>query len=466
MRSLNVGILGHVDCGKTTLTKRLAQLASTSAFDKHAEAGGRRNTLDLGFSSVIIADRRIALIDCPGHSALIRAVLASSNVFDMAIMAQTAEHLLLVSIFCPRNLIIVLNKIDLIEAAEIENVKKKLRRGLKTVGVDEKCAIVEMSLHDDHFQQERLDVLKVAIEEKLFEPERFVEKPLLVAIDHCFSIKGKGTILTGSVIQGKLNIGHDIEFPCLNETRRVKTLQCWKENVNAIEAGERAAMMVSNFDETKFSRTIVSSPGYLQSIKECLASVNPITFFRSAVKSKTKMHISIGYETIMAECQFLRDFGDEFEQLSEMEAPCVVLLKFEKPVHVCPDSSTFFMASRLDQNGKGCRFAFTGVVQKILSENDQIPRFSRKCRTGIIERVENDGFSAICTGMFKPETNFDVFRDMKVTTSDGTIGRIEGAFGKNGKFRVIFDAKIAPKQEIELNMKKYLHQNLIKSYLK
>ncbi|VDO44393.1 unnamed protein product [Haemonchus placei] len=126
--SLNVGVLGHVDSGKTTLTRALAEMASTSAFDKHAESGGRRNTLDLGFSSLTVAGRRLALVDCPGHAGLIKAVLAASTVFDMALVVvdassgiqpQTSEHLLLCSIFCPNRVVIVLNKIDLVKKDEV-----------------------------------------------------------------------------------------------------------------------------------------------------------------------------------------------------------------------------------------------------------------------------------------------------------------------------------------------------------
>ncbi|KAK6025302.1 hypothetical protein OSTOST_08806 [Ostertagia ostertagi] len=90
--SLNVGVLGHVDSGKTTLTRALAEMASTSAFDKHAESGGRRNTLDLGFSSLTVAGRRLALIDCPGHAGLIKAVLAASTVFDMALVTSHVQY--------------------------------------------------------------------------------------------------------------------------------------------------------------------------------------------------------------------------------------------------------------------------------------------------------------------------------------------------------------------------------------
>uniref|UniRef100_A0A1I7XNK7 Tr-type G domain-containing protein n=1 Tax=Heterorhabditis bacteriophora TaxID=37862 RepID=A0A1I7XNK7_HETBA len=148
--SLNVGVLGHVDSGKTTLTKALADTASTASFDRHADRGGRYNTVDLGFSSLMVSARKLTLVDCPGHAGLIKAVLAASNVFDMALVVvdascgiqpQTAEHLLLCSIFCPSNVIIVLNKIDLVPENQINTIVKKLRKTLKSVGISENSQV-------------------------------------------------------------------------------------------------------------------------------------------------------------------------------------------------------------------------------------------------------------------------------------------------------------------------------------
>ena len=147
--NVNIGILGHVDCGKTTLCRGLSTKASTAAFDKNPQSQKRGITLDLGFSSFIISPSdnfkasshlsiesiQVTLVDCPGHASLIKTIISGAQIIDMMILViditkgiqtQTAECLIIGEITCSQ-MIVVLNKIDLlsdsIREAKIEKVR-------------------------------------------------------------------------------------------------------------------------------------------------------------------------------------------------------------------------------------------------------------------------------------------------------------------------------------------------------
>lgn len=145
MLNFNIGILGHVDCGKTTIAKTLSEIASTAAFDKNPQSKARGITLDLGFSSFYIPvpshlqselseDKiQLALVDCPGHASLIRTIIGGAQIIDLillvvdvtkGIQTQTAECLVIGEITC-KNMIVVFNKVDLLEEdKKIQHVEK------------------------------------------------------------------------------------------------------------------------------------------------------------------------------------------------------------------------------------------------------------------------------------------------------------------------------------------------------
>lgn len=150
--NLNVGILGHVDSGKTTLAKTLSEIASTAAFDKDPQSQSRGITLDLGFSSfsistpshlcnkVMVDEFQYTLVDCPGHASLIKTVIGGSHIIDMillviditkGIQTQTAECLVIGEI-TQKPIIVVLNKIDLITPDKQDNVIEKVSESMCT----------------------------------------------------------------------------------------------------------------------------------------------------------------------------------------------------------------------------------------------------------------------------------------------------------------------------------------------
>ncbi|KAK0422711.1 hypothetical protein QR680_007738 [Steinernema hermaphroditum] len=470
---MNIGILGHVDSGKTTLAKALSEMGSTAAFDKHAKVADlRANTIDLGFSTLTINDTKIALIDCPGHASLIKAVLAASSVFDAAIVVinaargiepQTAEHLLIASILCPQHVAVVLNKVDLVSPDKVKSMVTKIPKLLESLGIEKNSPVVPVSLASPN--EAVIGNVVAAIENIFYHPERNTEGQFVMSVDHCFPIKGKGTVMTGTVVKGRCKVGMEVEIPILSEKRKIKGIQSWKETISEASMGQRAALLFQNLSEacTSIDRTVLYEPGAMESTNLFLGSVNPISQFKWTLKNRAKIHLSVGFETVMAECQFLKEDGEEFELQDELEPATTsrVLLELERSVHT--RAGAFFMAAKLDSTAKSCRFAFHGHIDRVLKSRAEEPRiFHRKRRAGVVDRVENER-SLICAQLFKKETNFNVFNGMEVALASGEVGRIEGAFGKGGKARIavpggLSGGTVAGQTEVLLKMKKYLNE--------
>nr|ACO14571.1 Selenocysteine-specific elongation factor [Caligus clemensi] len=226
--NLNVGVLGHVDSGKTSLAKALSTISSTAAFDKNPQSKERGITLDLGFSSFSIDDHRFkesydslqfTLVDCPGHASLIRTIIGGAQILDLmmlvidiqkGIQTQTAECLVIGEITCD-TLIVVLNKIDMIPEAKrpsmIEKMSKRLKMTLQSTKFKD-APIIPVSVDPGEGEKAPLGLSQLieTLNRVSYIPKRDPGGPFLFAVDHCFSIRGQGTIMTGTVLQGSLRM--------------------------------------------------------------------------------------------------------------------------------------------------------------------------------------------------------------------------------------------------------------------
>ena len=427
--NLNVGVLGHVDSGKTSLVKTLSTLLSTASLDKSAQSRQRGITLDLGFSAFLMAPvperiaadpgywedvpaeqdgdggddagdaagegkqqqkRRcrydalqITLVDCPGHASLIRTIIGGAQIIDMVLLVvdaskgvqtQTAECIVIAEMTC-RDMIVVLNKVDTLgvdpgereeRLAKVEGrVRNVLRqtkfRDCHMVGVSacvggEKVAAVShsgetagdnkkadnkakapSSSSEDatsassataaKVPTDNIDGLLRLLTSTLRPPARddAGAAPFRFAVDHCFPIRGQGTVLTGTVLSGSLQVGQEIEFPTLGARfqRKVKSMQMFRRRVSAVRQGDRAGMCVANFDPNLMERGIAAAPGTVRLIDGAIAVVRKVRYFRGGLGGGSKFHVSVGHATVMATVTFwgAHELRDRLRRLKKDEEP-------------------------------------------------------------------------------------------------------------------------------------------------
>eukprot|EP00049_Salpingoeca_infusionum_P016750 m.346502 g.346502 ORF g.346502 m.346502 type:complete len:480 (+) comp16143_c0_seq3:473-1912(+) len=365
--------------------------------------------------------------------------------------------------------ILVLNKVDMFPADVREEKVKKAKAKLAKVFSQTRfknppMVVVSANPGSDGTSEpigipELIETLRLHVALK----PRLSDGPFQFAVDHCFTIKGQGTIMTGTVLKGAVHVGDDVEFPSHKVTRKIKSMQMFRKPVQQATQGDRLGLCVTQFQSSMMERGVVCTPGSMSPMTVAVAKVQKIRFFKQACQSKQKFHISVGHTTVMATATFFQ--GDPADQPAQVLEPqafdaskhylyqdellleesheqwCV--LEFQTEV-VCANNS-LFIASRLDADqgaGSMCRLAFHGSISTFTSEPLPASNFLKslqvykpKQRVGTVERLHDDS-TVIGKDLFKKETNIEAFVGMAVRLSTGQTGRIESAFGQSGKFKV------------------------------
>ncbi|XP_074655372.1 selenocysteine-specific elongation factor-like [Tubulanus polymorphus] len=502
--NFNLGVLGHVDSGKTSLVKSLSTIASTACFDKNPQSKERGITLDLGFSSFLVDipahleqaaasdgyDKlQFTLVDCPGHASLIKTIIGGAQIIDMMILVvdivkgvqtQTAECLVIGEICCEK-MIVVINKIDLIpeqkRQATIDKMTKRLRKTLESTKFAD-APIIPVSAKPGGPEVPGDDEESIGIEKLIETMKRFTFNPnrssggrFVFAVDHCFSIKGVGTVMTGTAHSGSIAVGDNIEIPSMKVVKKAKSIQMFKQPIASIKQGDRAGICVTQFDPRLLERGLVCSPGSLPTIHAAIVSVRKIPYFKGSINTKSKFHITLGHETAMGRLYF---FGSADEELShetkfnfdveykyqdglidvaskssednelDQFKPKIqyVLIELERAVTCAYDC--LVIGSRLDTDIhlNTCRLAFHGRLLVAITDADYrrsvLPTlriYKNKSREGVVERI-HDEYTVIGRSLFKKESNLNAFIGLKVSLSTGERGVIEAGFGQSGKFKV------------------------------
>lgn len=286
---VNVGTMGHVDHGKTTLTaaittvlaKRLPSDTNKSvAYDKidnAPEERARGITIATSHQEYETETRHYAHVDMPGHADYVKNMITGAAQIDGAIlvvsaadgpMPQTREHVLLARQVGVPKIIVFLNKMDMADAELVELVEEDVRDLLEKNGFDRDCPIIKGSalkaLEGDAANEDAIMELVHAMDEYFPLPERDLDKPFLMPIEDVFSIKGRGTVATGRIEQGIVKLNEEVEIVGIRPSRKtvVTGIEAFKKNLDQGQAGDNAGLLLRGVERTEIERgQVIAKPG-------------------------------------------------------------------------------------------------------------------------------------------------------------------------------------------------------------
>jgi elongation factor Tu len=305
---VNVGTIGHVDHGKTTLTaailkvlslKGWASVKAVADIDKAPEEKERGITIATAHCEYESEKRHYAHVDCPGHADYIKNMITGAAQMDGAIlvvsatdgpMPQTREHILLAKQVGVPNIVVFINKVDMVDDAElIDLVEEEVKELLSKYEFDgDNAAIVrgsalkalEATSIDDEAAKPIFDLME-ALDAKIPEPQRDTDKPLLMPIEDIFSIEGRGTVATGRIERGVININDDVEIVGLRDTQKttITGIEMFNKQLDKGEAGDNAGILLRGTKKEDIERgQVIAAPG----------SITPHTEFEGEVYILTK----------------------------------------------------------------------------------------------------------------------------------------------------------------------------------
>ena len=296
---VNIGTIGHVDHGKTTLTaaitKRLAEKGQAkfedyADIDKAPEERERGITINTAHVEYETDKRHYAHVDCPGHADYVKNMITGAAQMDGAIlvvsaadgpMPQTREHILLARQVGVPRIVVFMNKCDQVDDPELlDLVEMEIRELLGEYGFDSECPIIRGSalkaLEGDPANVQAIKDLMAAVDDYIPTPDRDTDKPFLMSIEDVFTISGRGTVVTGRVERGRLNLNDEVEIVGLKDTRKtvVTGIEMFRKSLDYAEAGDNAGVLLRGINREDVERgQVLAKPGSVHPHKKFKASV-------------------------------------------------------------------------------------------------------------------------------------------------------------------------------------------------
>ena len=297
---VNIGTIGHVDHGKTTLTAAITKVLSAKGgaefmdyanIDKAPEERERGITINTAHVEYQTEKRHYAHVDCPGHADYVKNMITGAAQMDGAIlviaatdgpMAQTREHILLARQVGVPRMVVFLNKCDMVDDEELlDLVEMEVRELLTEYGFDgDNTPIIRGSalkaLEGDPKYVKAIEDLMDAVDEWIPTPERDNDKPFLMSIEDVFTITGRGTVVSGRVERGQLKLNDEVEIVGLKDTKKtvVTGIEMFRKQLDYAEAGDNAGVLLRGIDRSEVERgQVLAKPGTVHPHKKFEAQV-------------------------------------------------------------------------------------------------------------------------------------------------------------------------------------------------
>ena len=293
---VNIGTIGHIDHGKTTLTAAITKVLSKhnpknsfrsfDSIDNAPEEKARGITINAAHVEYETPNRHYAHVDCPGHADYIKNMITGAAQMDGAIlvvaatdgpMPQTREHILLARQVGVPYIVVALNKVDMVEDAELlELVEMEVRELLSSYGFPgDDLPVVKVSalggLNGEPQWEKAIDDLMDAVDKYIPMPARVTDKPFLMPIEDIFSIQGRGTVVTGRIEQGICKVGEEMEIVGFHDTKKtvVTGVEMFKKLLDEGRAGDNVGLLLRGIDKEGVERgQVIAKPGSIKPHKK------------------------------------------------------------------------------------------------------------------------------------------------------------------------------------------------------
>lgn len=428
MRNLVIGTAGHVDHGKTCLIKALTGTDT----DRLKEEKQRGITIENGFADMVCGDCNISIIDVPGHERFVKNMLMGIGGIDLVllivgldegVMPQTTEHFDILTLLGIRKGIIVYTKRDLVEDSEwIELVKDDVRTMTKGTFL-EGAPEIEVSAYTGFNIEELKDLIVNCVSESSLKNH---ESDLFrLPVDRVFTIDGFGTVVTGTLIEGCVNVGDEIEIYPSGKLAKVRNLQVHNESVDCAFAGQRTALNLGGIKKDDIYRgTVLSKKASMESSMMLDVQLTLLSDSKKEVQSGSRVHFYCGSSEGLAKVVLLdRD-------VLEKGASCPAQLRFEKPIAVkYADRFIIRFYSPLITIGGG----------KVLETSPQKHKRFDENALRILVAKNSDNISEVCEAVicdksYQLKDKQALYRKLEISQVEGD--RITEALRSEGKIKI------------------------------